>query len=213
MNSSVFSEYKKFLKSKEFDFKDAPLYEDCTNNTKQWQEYKQSMLKFVWESNGLVSLGTLVDDLFQTERKRPVYESTNEKNINTLLANVFEKSDESLIVPGSNVDVVEIISSGNVVKISIDENVKIAEVKKLQNEMMFISNDKKIYTTGKHLHQTIELVIITKPNTAKNKLAKIALVSDVDRHGTRTYAGCVIDFPGESFATRMNKKFMENKNV
>ena len=209
----MFSEYKKFLKSKEFDFKDAPLYVDYINNTIQWQEYKQIMLKFVWKSNGLVSLGTLVDDLFQTERKRPVYESTNEKNINTLLANVFEKSDESLIVPGSNVDVVEIISSGNVVKISIDENVKIAEVRKLQGEMMFISNDKKIYTTGKHLHQTIELVIITKPNTAKNKLAKIALVSDVDQDGTRTYAGWVIDFPGEGFATRMNKKFMENKNV
>jgi hypothetical protein len=213
VNSSVFSEYKKFLKSKEFDFKDAPLYEDYANNSNQWQEYKQTMLKFVWESNGLVSLGTLVDDLFQNDRHRLVYESANEKNINTLLANVFGKSDESLIVPCSNVDVVEIISSNNVVKISIDENVKIAEVRKLQGETMFISNDKKIYTTGKHLHQTIELVIITKPNTAKNKLAKIALVSDVDQHGTRTYAGWVIDFPGESFATRMNKKFMENENV
>jgi hypothetical protein len=211
-NSQLFEEYKRFLRTKEFDFSNAPSYESYMSNDDVRREYEQKILRYVWESRGLVSARSVFKDLNKKWNiKIVIKESTDVADIQYLINTCFGQSDSSIARPGKIVDVVEVnILSERVVQFSLHENIKINQVQVGRDGNLMIMDTKgRIFIQGTFQHGQVENRIVNKGMGDKG-LVLLHLHTD-NLNGDETYKGWRIAPSTESFADRMNRQFRESK--
>jgi hypothetical protein len=210
--SHLFEEYKQFLRTKEFDFSDAPIYNSYSSNDDVRRNYDQKILKFVWESRGEIAASSVFRDLNKKwQIKKIIKESTDIDDIHALLDRCFGELDQSLLKPGKIVDVVEVsIPTNGVVQPSIHENIKIKQVQLDRDGKVMIMDSKgKIFIQGHFGHQDVEYRIVDKGMGDKGLILLYLNTDSVD--GSVDYKGWRIAAPNETFTDRMNRQFRESK--
>lgn len=212
--SHLFDQYNQFLKTKAFDFADAPTYESYSSSDDVRRNYEQKILRYVWESRGLVSATSVFRDLSDKWNiKKVIKESTDDNDLQHLLDFCFGELDPSFIKPGKTIDVVEVnIPTDRVVQFSLHENVKIKQTQIDSDGNVMILDDKgRVFIQGYFAHQRVEYRFMNRGAGSKGLFVMRLKVDHID--GDSIYKGWRITFSNESFADRMNRRFRESKDM
>jgi predicted nucleotidyltransferase len=214
-SKKIFEEYTKFIKTKEFDFSDAPDYNSFMSDENVRRNYNQKILKFVWESRGNISAESVFRDLNEKwQVKKTLKESKDISDVRSLLDKCFHDLNVSDLAPGKIVDIFEMsIPTNDLVQFSLHENVKIKHVQVEQNGKVMIMDSKDdIFIQGYFEHQHIENRFVNKGDGQKGLFLMGLHADNVNSNGM-SYKGWRIASSKESFADRMNRQFKESKKM